>query len=103
VAGNRSIEQMMRFRARQPMSNLNQREWYISKRFIKLNNLNMPGLKPLANSTLSCWGICGMTVPRIDVIARMIRSTMASLTELKKRQTEFEFVFEVDFVITVFL
>ena len=84
------------------MSNLNQREWYMSKRFIKLNNLNMPGLKPFANSTLSLWGICGMTVPRIDTIARMIRSTMASLTELKKRQTEFDFVFEVDFVIIVF-
>ena len=84
------------------MSNLNQREWYMSKRFIKLNNLNMPGLKPLANSTLSLWGICGMTVPRIDAIARMIRSTMVSLTELNKRQTEFDFVFEVDFAITVF-
>ncbi len=60
----------------------------------------MPGLKPFANSTLSLMGICGMTVPRIDVIARMIRSTMVSLTELKKRQTEF--VFEVDFAITVF-
>jgi hypothetical protein len=94
---------MMRFRARQPMSNLNQREWYISKRFIKLNNLNMPGLKPLANSTLSCWGICGMTVPRIDVIARMIRSTMASLTELKKRQTAFGFVFDLELDIIVYI
>ena len=84
------------------MSNLNQREWYMSKRFIKLNNLNMPGLKPFANSTLSRWGICGMTVPRIDAIARMIKSTMVSLTELKKRQREFDFVFKVDFAITVF-
>jgi hypothetical protein len=96
------MEHMMRFRARQPMSNLNQREWYMSNRFIKLNSLNIPGLKPLANSTLSRCGICGMTVPRIDAIARMIRSRMVSLTELKRRQTVFDFVFEVDFVITVF-
>jgi hypothetical protein len=77
------------------MSTLNQREWYMSKRFKKLNSLNRSGLKPLANSRLSRWGICGMIVPRIDAIARTIRRTRVSLTELKKRQTAFDFVFEV--------
>jgi hypothetical protein len=90
---------MMRFSAKQPMSTLNQREWYMSKRFIKLNNLNRPGLKPLANSRLSRWGNCGMTVPRIDAIARTIRRNRVSFTELKKRQTAFDFVFEVEFAI----
>jgi hypothetical protein len=90
---------MMRFNAKQPMSNLNQREWYMSKRFITLKNLNMPGLKPFANSRLSRWGICGMTVPRIDAIARTIRRKRVSLTELKKRQTAFDFVLEVEFTI----
>jgi len=59
----------------------------------------MPGLNPLANSRLSRWGICGMTVPRIDAIARTIRRKRVSLTELKKRQTVFVFVFEVEFTI----
>ena len=85
------------------MSNLNQREWYMSKRFIKLNNLNMPGLKPFANSTLSRWGICGITVPRIDAIARMIRSTIASLTELKKFHMAFGFVFNLELDIIVYI
>ena len=83
------------------MSSLNHKEWYMSKRFIELNNRNRPGLKPLANSRLSRWGIWGMSVPKIDATARMIKSTIVSLTELKKRQMGLGFVFEVDFDITV--
>ena len=82
------------------MSSLNQKEWYMSKRFMELNKRNRPGLRPLANSTLSLWGICGMSVPRMDAVASIIRSTIVSLTELKKLQMAFGFVFALDFDIT---
>ena len=99
VPGNRSIEQMRRFKARRAISSRNQREWYILKRFSKLKNLKTPGLNPLANSMLSLCGICGISVPKMEAVARMIRSTMVNLTELKKPQMMFSFFFRLDFPI----
>ena len=92
---NLSIEQIIRFRPRHPNRSLNQSEWYISNRLRRLNRLNHSGLRLFANCTAPwpCWGI---TVPIMDVIARMIRSTMVNLTDLKKRQKTFGFLLVLD-------
>ena len=73
-------------------------EWYMSNRPRLLKKLNHPGLRLLANCTAPwpCWGI---SVPIMDVIARTIRSTMVSLTELKKRHRAFGFLSVLDDVI----
>jgi len=63
--------------------------WYISNMFRELNRCNNSGLRPLANSiALSLWGI---SVPKMDAIARIIKIIMVSLTELKKAQIIFDF------------
>jgi len=71
------------------MRSLNQTAWYMSNRFRELNRRNNSGLRPLANSIApSFWGI---SVPEMDAMARIIKSTMVSLTELKKAQMIFDF------------
>ena len=45
----------------------------------------------------SCWGI---TVPKIEVTARMIRRTMVKRTELKNAQIGFVFEGLVNFFLT---
>ncbi len=81
------MEQTVRFRARKPMSNLNQVEWYISKMSRVERRLNSSGLILRANSTASSrWGT---NVPMTEARARMMRRMMVSLTELKKAQTGF--------------
>jgi hypothetical protein len=77
----------MRFMARDPIRTLNHMEWYISKRSREVKIWSIAGLRRLANSAApSSWGT---SVPKTDTIANMIRSTMVSLTELKKPQITF--------------
>jgi len=69
----------------------------MSNRFRELNRRNNSGLRPLANSiALSLWGI---SVPKMDAIARIIKITMVSLTELKNLQM----IFDLFSVLTVFM
>ena len=61
----------------------------MSKSCRELNNLNTAGFNFWANAiALSCWG---MSVPNIDVIARMISRKRVSLTELNIFHMIFEF------------
>jgi hypothetical protein len=65
--------------------------------FRELKRWNNSGLRPLANSIApSLWGI---SVPKMDAIARIIKITMVSLTELKNLQMIFDFFS----VLTVFM
>jgi len=87
--------------ARHPIRTLNQIEWYMSKRSREVKIWSIAGLRRLANSAAPCsWGT---SVPKMDTIANMIRSTIVSLTELKKPQMMFDWFFDFDFtIITVF-
>ena len=85
----------MRLRARNPISSLNQKEWYMSNRSREVKTRSMVGLRALANLTApSSWGI---NVPKMDAMARIIRSTRVSLSELKSPQIAFDRVSELDF------
>ena len=69
-------------------------EWYMSKSCKKLKSLKKPGCNFCANSVApSC---CGMTVPAMEVMARIIRRRMVKLTEEKKVQMIFEFFAVLD-------
>ena len=83
------------------MSSLNQTAWYMSNRFRELNRLNNSGLRPLANSIApSLWGI---SVPNIDAMAMIIKSTMVSLTELKKAQMILDFFFVLNIFMDIWV
>jgi len=63
----------------------------MSNRSRELKRRNRAGLRPLAKSIASsCWGI---SVPRIETMARIIKSNIVSLTELKKFHIAFDFFF----------
>lgn len=84
---------MIKFRAKQARSTLNQMEWYMSKRSKNCKTLNTSGLRDLENS-IAPWPRWGMRVPKMDAAASMINRTMVSLTELKKRHKKWG-LFEV--------
>ena len=89
----------MRFMARHPIRTLNHIEWYMSKRSREVKIRSIAGLRRLANSAAPCpWGT---TVPKMDTIANMIRSTIVSLTELKKPQMTFDRFFDFEFTIII--
>ena len=89
----------MRFMARQPIRTLNHIEWYISKKSREVKIWSIAGLRRLANSAAPCsWGT---TVPKMETIANMIRSTIVSLTELKKPQMTLDWFFDFDFTIFI--
>ncbi len=89
----------MRFMARQPIRTLNHIEWYMSKKSREVKIWSIAGLRRLANSAAPCsWGT---TVPKMDTIANMIRSTIVSLTELKKPQMTFDRFFDFEFTIII--
>ena len=91
----------MRFMARHPIRTLNHTEWYMSKKSREMKIWSIAGLRRLANSAApSCWGT---SVPKMDTIANMIRSTIVSLTELKKPQITFGRVSDFDFTIIIAL
>ena len=83
---------------RHPKSSLNQTEWYMSKRSRDMKMRSNSGCRRLANSMApSCWGI---SVPKIEARARMIKRTIVSLIELKNRQMTFDLSDDFDLVIS---
>ena len=80
--GNLFREQAIRFADRRPISIMNHVEWYKSKSWSASKTCMSLGLRlRMAPPAPYC---CGITVPRMEAPAIMIRSVMVNLTEERK-------------------
>jgi hypothetical protein len=94
IPGSRLMEQAIRFIESSASKRINHHEWYISKKPRLLYSFSLFSLMVCKYSGGGVpWG---MTVPTIEITARVMRVNMVNLSEQKKSQIDRDTVFSLD-------